>query len=267
MARRHGLSQFPKSVAELGPGDSLGIGLAALVSGVDDYCALDVVAHADPQRNLGIFEELVALFGDREDIPGEDEFPDLKPYLESYGFPAEAFDGGDLNSALKSDRLDRIKHSISSADRENSKVRYVVPWSDTTNIKDGSIDFIYSQAVLEHIDDLRTAYRALHSWLKPTGLMSNQIDFKSHGMADEWNGHWTYSDFQWKLIRGNRPYLINRKPHSTHLRLMKAAGFEVRCDLKVKTPSNISRSALAPRFEDLSDDDLTTSGAFIQAAK
>lgn len=267
MARKNGFSQIPISVAELGPGDSLGIGLAALLSGVEQYCALDVVTHANLRRNIEIFQELVALFNDREDIPGEDEFPELKPYLESYQFPHDDLTDEVLSFALNIDRLDRIRRSITAVDRQDSKIHYVVPWSDVNNIEEESIDLIYSQAVLEHVDDLRAAYRALYSWLKPGGLMSHQIDFKCHGFADEWNGHWTYSDFQWKLIKGNRPYLLNRKPHSAHLRLMNEFGFKVRCDLTINKPSNICRSDLARRFKDLSEDDLTTSGAFIQAVK
>ena len=37
------LFEYPKTVAELGPGDSIGIGLAALISGADEYYAFDVV--------------------------------------------------------------------------------------------------------------------------------------------------------------------------------------------------------------------------------
>jgi hypothetical protein len=267
MARRNGLSGSPRSVAELGPGDSLGIGLAALLSGAEAYYALDVVPYANLQRNLSIFEELVTLFANRTDIPAADEFPELKPRLESYEFPRGALADEVVNAALEAGRIERIKQSLADVNAMESMIRYVVPWSEARTPRRESIDLIYSQAVLEHVDDLRATYRALYSWLEPAGLMSHQIDFRCHGMADEWNGHWAYSDFQWKLIRGNRPYLLNREPHSTHLRLMDEVGFKVRCDLTVKTPSTIRRSDLAPRFKDLSHDDLTTSGAFIQASR
>src|SRR5476651_1324393 len=58
-AREKGLNTNPEAVAELGPGDSLGICLAALLSGSARCFAFDVVAHANPVRNLAIFDGLV----------------------------------------------------------------------------------------------------------------------------------------------------------------------------------------------------------------
>jgi hypothetical protein len=103
--------------------------------------------------------------------------------------------------------------------------------------------------------------------LKPNGYMSHQIDFGSHGTADEWNGHWAYSDFTWKLLKGRRPYLLNREPYSRHLSILNEEGFQVVYDRTVKLESNLTREDLASRFKSISDDDLTTSGAFIQAVK
>jgi hypothetical protein len=53
---------MPESVAEFGPGDSLGVGLAALLSGSNRYSALDVHRDGSTERTLRIFDELVALF-------------------------------------------------------------------------------------------------------------------------------------------------------------------------------------------------------------
>src|SRR4051794_13392029 len=46
------------TMVELGPGDSLGVGMAALLSGVDHYIALDRTRYAEAERNLRIFDEL-----------------------------------------------------------------------------------------------------------------------------------------------------------------------------------------------------------------
>jgi hypothetical protein len=51
-AANNGLQTCPRVVAELGPGDSLGTGIAALLSGAEQYVALDVVPHANVERNL-----------------------------------------------------------------------------------------------------------------------------------------------------------------------------------------------------------------------
>ena len=267
MARNHGLDPHPATVAELGPGDSLGIGLAALISGVDKYFAFDVVEHANAERNLKIFDQLVALFREREAIPGGAEYPDVKPSLESYEFPADILSESRLRHALGESRIERIRGSVVNVQRADSLIQYKVPWHDASILGRESVDMIYSQAVLEHVDDLRPAYKAMRLWLKPTGYMSHQIDFRSHGTADEWNGHWTYSDFIWKVVRGKRSYLLNREPHSAHIAILKEEGFRVVCDRTVKAQSAVTRDDLAPRFRSMSDDDFTTSGAFIQAVK
>ncbi|MET0659721.1 MAG: hypothetical protein ABW110_16355, partial [Steroidobacteraceae bacterium] len=104
-------------------------------------------------------------------------------------------------------------------------------------------------------------------WLRPNGYMSHQIDFKCHDSAREWNGHWTYSDLMWKIARGKDTWLINREPHSTHVRLIHECGFRVVEDARVSRPSKITRSQLASRFQQLTDADLTTCDAFIQVVK
>jgi len=267
MAKRNRLNPYPKIVAELGPGDSLGIGLAALISGCDKYFAFDVVEHSNTERNLQIFDELVSLFRNRVAIPGDDEFPKVKPYLDEYYFPADIFDESRLHDALEESRIKKIRDAISHPQLNNSLVRYKVPWYDASVLENESVDMIYSQAVLEHVDDLRDTYKSMWLWLKPTGYISHQIDFKCHGTADEWNGHWVYSDFMWKLIRGKRPYLLNREPHSSHLAILKEEGFKILCDKKIKSESIFTIDDLSQRFKSISEDDLTTSGAFIQAVK
>src|SRR3981081_1310518 len=56
--QRSGLPTTFKTMVELGPGDSLGIGLAALLSGVERYIALDVVQHASGAQNTADFREV-----------------------------------------------------------------------------------------------------------------------------------------------------------------------------------------------------------------
>lgn len=266
MAHKYGLDSDPRIVAELGPGESLGVGLAALISGCDEYFAFDVVEHSGIEKCVSVFEELVTLFQERAPIPGRDEFPEVKPYLDRYDFPHDILTDKRLGRALDKARLDRIRDSIVSQ-ADSSMIHYMVPWNGVEVLEAGSVDMILSQAVLEHVDDLRGAYRAMYAWLKPSGFISHQVDFRSHGTASEWNGHWRYPEWVWGLIRGRRAYLLNREPDSVHLAMLQQEGFQLVCNQRVEQLSRYQASDLAKRFRSLTAEDLVTSGAFILARK
>ncbi|NOX63540.1 MAG: methyltransferase domain-containing protein [Chloroflexi bacterium] len=264
-----GLNPYPETIAELGPGDSLGIGLAGLLSGARQYFALDVVEHASATRNLAIFESLLELFQARARLPDEREFPQVFPRLASYAFPSHILDEQRLSDSLSYERIAQIRQDLHKlADKEPVKtVHYLCPWDDAEVIQEASTDLIFSQAVLEHVNDIRFTYRACHRWLKPGGVMSHQIDFKSHGVTDEWNGHWSYSDFLWTIAKGRKPYFLNREPLSAHIRAMQEAGFRIAAVLPVRDESGLKRRQLARRFRNLPDEDIVTSSAHILAVK
>lgn len=268
IAYKNGFLEHPKVVAELGPGDSLGIGLSALISGADAYYGLDVIEFANKESNMEIFDDLVELFLNKSPIPDDKEFPRLKPFLDSYEFPNYIFGDNYFKTILSKDRLDKIRDLIkpvSNCVSDEFSIKYIVPWDDEKVILKNSVDMIISQAVLEHVNDLDESYIAMHKWLKPGGFMSHEIDFKCHRISTNWDCHWTYSDFIWKLIMGKRKYFLNRHPYSVHINSLENSGFKIICDIKNNTKSSIKRKNLAKRFIGISDDDLTTSEVFIQA--
>jgi hypothetical protein len=262
-----GLWSNPKSVAELGPGDSLGVGLAALVSGVEKYDAFDVVKHAQVKRNEATLDEIIALFRQRAAIPGEEEFPEVKPRLASYAFPGHILTETILAAALEEERLGRIRESVRHPNVPGAMIAYRTRYFDEGAIERDSIDLLFSQAVLEHVDDLTSAYRAMRLWLRPGGVISHEIDFRCHKTARDWNGHWKYSDRIWRLIRGKRSYLLNREPCSRHLQLMADNGFDLAGAHREKLASRLAKDDLAPRFRQISDDDLTTCTAHLLGVK
>jgi SAM-dependent methyltransferase len=263
----NGMRSMPETVAELGPGDSLGVGLAALLSGVKQYYALDVIQFSNPARNLEIFEQLVQLFKARAPRPSRG-WPDYDAYLDEDLFPHHILSEELLQSSLREERLNLIRRALADPDFNGEvSIRYMSPWYDEAVIERDSVDLIWSHAVLEHVADLDKTYAALRLWLKPGAVMSHQIDFASHGLTAQWNGHLGCSDLMWKVIVGKRPFLINRQPCSAHLELMERHGFEISCCLKSHRADGIARPQLSSRWKALCDDDLTCSSVFVQARK
>jgi hypothetical protein len=255
-AREVGFDPVGKIVAELGPGDSIGVGLAALISGCEKYYALDAVQYANKAANRKIFEELVELFKNKTPIPDESEFPKIKPILDSYNYP----DGLDIDFS----RIEQIRKAITS---QNGMITYRAPWDNRRVIERNSVDMIMSQAALEHVSGLDRAYSAMALWLKPGGYMSHTIDFKSHGLAETWDGHRMYSDIAWRLVQGRRPYLLNREPLSTHRRLISENGLTLRSISHTYMVPQIKNHRLPTRFSDMTDEDRCTSDAFLQACR
>jgi hypothetical protein len=263
VASRNGLDGIPADVAELGPGDSLGIGLAALLSGARSYTALDAVEHASTPRNLQVFDELVELFRRHEPIPDATELPAVEPVLEEWAFPAGLFADGDLETALSEERVAAIRDDLESPAVAGGVVRYVAPWDDESVLAPASVDLVFSQAVLEHVADLPRTYAALARWLRPGGTMTCQVDFKCHGTAPTWDGHWGYGPLMWRLIRGAKPFLLNREPLSTHRRQLRRFGFEIRCEIARTRAPELRAGQLARRFRDLTAEDRRTTGIFM----
>jgi hypothetical protein len=238
LLRAAGMSAMPRTLAELGPGDSIGVGLAALLSGVDRYYALDVVRFSNTGANLAIFDELASLSKARD-------------------------------ASLSDERIALIRDAIASPEggRGGPTIKYMVPWSDMRAIEPESVDVVVSHAVLEHVVDLESTYRALALWLKPGGMMSHQIDLTSHGITEKWNGYRAYPEFLWKTIMGRRPFLINRQPCSVHLALLEKNGFEIVATKRGTKADGITRSQLSRRWKNISDADLACSDLTVQARK
>ncbi len=270
LAYQSGLPSVPKIVAELGPGDSLGTGLAALISGAEKYYALDVKIYSDLKINLKIFDDLVLLFKEKANLPSPEEFPEMRPLLANYDFPHYIFNDNYLNLILDEVRLSEIRNAIKTMhkpDMANKMIEYKIPWNQNTDLKNESIDLVISQAVLQDVDDLEYTYAKIWDLLKVDGVQSHDIGFKSCGSADTWYGHWEYTDIEWKIIKGRKKFYINREPYSTHHKLLRQNNFKILIEQKRFAESNVNKNKLPIKFRDITDEDLITYSVFILAKK
>jgi SAM-dependent methyltransferase len=256
MLHRYGHNIAGARVGELGPGDSIGIGLAALLSGAIQYVGLDIVPFSAKADLETIFEEIVRLYSRREPIPDHEEFPRVRPRLKSYEFPNDLIDWDNFSS-----RAQNLRRELRTELGSGHSIDYRAPWTSPNEIAAASLDLIFSQAVLEHVDDLDETYKAMSLWLKPGGYASHVVDFTAHGLSPIWNGHWAYSDFEWRLVKGRREFLLNREPLSTHLTCARQVGLKV-IYLKQQSDNNgLNHQSMSGRFRKLDAEDIRTCGA------
>ena len=255
-----------KKIAEIGPGDSLGVGIAGLLTGAEEYYAFDVIEHANRERNIQIASELAGYFKERMDLPHKEyEFRNTHPLLDDYSFPNYIFDDSSTIETLEK-REQGIKMALSGEESE-TKIEYVPHWYEKESNLQGELDLIYSQAVMEHVDDVSHAYSRMYDWLKPGGIISHEIDFKTHEMTKEWNGHWYIDKRTWKFLLNGRKYSINRLPFSAHLIEMEKAGFVIKYVLPFQMENAFGDRLPKVPNVNFTKEDMTIASALIQAVK
>lgn len=256
---------IPGAVAELGPGDSLGTGIAALISGCEKYVGLDIFTYWDAAQNVKIFDELVILFKNKTTVPDASEFPRVRPYLDNYDFPAHILTEEILAVSMAAERLAAIRKELASPAASNIFVKYFVPWQ-ADDIKKESIDFVFSQGALQFAE-MDFIYHTMNTWLKPNGMMAHVIDFSSLGMSKVWNGHWAYSSLEWKLFSIGKKMLINRAAVSVHKEYLVKYNFSLLDIITYKKEQGFQQNQLAKEFRNLSNDDLETQVAYMLSEK
>lgn len=248
----------PKVVVEIGSGNSLGVGLAALISGSDKFYALERTQFWNIETNVRVFDELVVFFKKKK----KTEKINLKSKIKikkKLDFPKHILTKTHLSNCLNTERLQKIREELFKPFHpDNIYIRSVIPWEKIDIIEDNTVDYIFSHTVLQHLDDLSFAYTSMNKWLKKGGCISHKIDFKSMNTTKLWNQHWTLNDLEWSVVTGG-VNLINRAPLSSHLKLIKDNDFEIIYDIKDSAKNELNVNDLSDSFKHLDVTDLTTS--------
>jgi hypothetical protein len=258
------ISQFtdgkvPRVVAELGPGSSIGMGLAALIAGAETYYGLDIASHLDIDRNLAIFDDLVEMFRRWKQVPQHGMHESTFPLPLNWEFPATI--EKNIDHSLNADRIQALRDDL--LNRTGNFIKIAVPWDTTDVVPAQSVDWLMTHSVMEHIDNLEEAYKCCSHWVRRGGIMTHEIDYSSHRLTRHWNGHWTMGDVTWTLVRGQRPYLINRIPHSGHEKLIKRNNFSILKDVHHIPGGGIQRQDFAAAFRQMSDSDSKIQKSFV----
>ncbi|HLK60053.1 MAG TPA: class I SAM-dependent methyltransferase [Chthonomonadaceae bacterium] len=129
-------------------------------------------------------------------------------------------------------------------------------------LPDASVDFIWSQAVFEHIrqGDFDETMRQLRRILRPDGVASHQVDLRDH-LGGALN-NLRFSDQAWESdFMARSGFYTNRIRFREMLSAFERAGFQVevvQTDVWERVPTPPRK--MAPRFRDLTEDDLRVLG-------
>jgi SAM-dependent methyltransferase len=129
-------------------------------------------------------------------------------------------------------------------------------------LPDASVDFVWSQAVLEHVplSEFLPTMRELHRVLKPDGVVSHRVDLKDHLAGALNNLRFSQATWESPLFRRSGFY-TNRIRFQPMLDLFAQAGFAVR-DLTVERWKALPtpRTRMADPFRSMDPDALLVSG-------
>ena len=160
----------PRIVAELGPGLSLGVGLAALICGAERYVALDIVRFAPMASVLPIFERLLGLFTARAKPENAHGFPPYDTLLDASGFPSEILPDARVAALLAPARIEALRRDVqgfvASGGKPSRRLHYAAPWRLADTPHRGEVDFLLSHTVLQHVGDIHAEWQNIGGMLR-----------------------------------------------------------------------------------------------------
>jgi SAM-dependent methyltransferase len=222
-----GLSDRPDLVGlEMGPGDSVGSAVAAKAMGFSAFYLVDAGDYAN--RDVETYKEMSRICS-REDLAP----PDLE----------------------RASSFNDILAACNAVYSTNGLQSY-------RDIPTASVDFIFSQAVLEHVrrNEFAQIAAEMRRILKPDGVASHQVDLRDH-LGGGLNNMRIASDWWETDLMARSGFYTNRIRYSEMCRIFEQAGFLV--DVKSAARWNVAPIAtkqLSPEFQHLSQDDLLVSG-------
>ena len=133
-------------------------------------------------------------------------------------------------------------------------------------VPDGQVDFLFSQAVLEHIRlaDFKNMVKQMRRVLKPTGVASHQIDFKDH--LQQGLNHLRFSSQVWESeFMARSGFYTNRLTWPSMQKIFQAAGFSVELRSSTLWPNGLPtpQHKMAYPFKTMPSDDLMMMGAHV----
>jgi len=221
-----GLPAPESIVCEVGPGPSLDVSLMFALAGVREAVAVDYAPWASREASLARAGELAEVM------------------LAQGGWSDEE------QAAIRR-----------RAAQGGLPLRYEQHPLEDLQLPAGSVDFLFSHAVLEHISDPAAAFASIARVLSPRGVAIHHIDLKDHGFLRNRNPvlMLQFPRWLWDCCTRGVPGSISRRRLSAYLQAATQAGLEVHVLQRHMLPQcPVPSGQLAVEFRGLSAEDLCT---------
>ena len=210
---------------EIGPGDSLLSAIIMHAFGASRSYLVDVGDYAT--NELGPYR-------------------DIATFLAQEGLPAhDLLDATSLKEMLAVCNSSYLTHGLSSI----------------RSIPEHTVDFVWSQATLEHIkrSEFPDLMRELRQVIRTDGVCSHRIDLRDH--LDYSLNNLRFSDRIWESpLMANSGFYTNRIRFSEMVREFRVAGFSVKVvDVERWHKLPVPKNKLSRDFRGLSDEELCVS--------
>lgn len=222
-----------KHVLELGPGDSVGNGIVAYALGAHSTCLVDAGDWAT--RDLGVYRAFVDWLVTALPDPTR---------LRQAGTDWGDFDGllRAFNMVYRTDGLAALR-----------------------GLPAQSIDYCFSEAVLEHIrlHEFDASIAALRQVLRPGAVTTHTVDYKDHLQASLHNMR--FSPKRWESpLFADSGFYTNRLRHGDVMASFERAGWQAMREERMQWPAlPMARARIHPQLRHHTDADLRVHEAFI----
>ena len=173
-------------------------------------------------------------------------------------------------------RINSLKEISSfQAFLETLKMSYVAPTdARKTNLEKESLDFVYSNAVFEHVyvSDIKLIHSEANRILKPGGYILHNIDLSDHFSHSDRRlsrvNFLKFSDKFWNFLTKNTFFYQNRLRLSEHAKMIEESGFKIIEKLTTCEEGELnSIDKINIKFESYSKEDLAVTNVIFLAQK
>ncbi len=206
------------SVGEIGTGGSMGMGICALLTGAAKYYAFDIEEHYEYDFQNRLLDEIVNLFMIKKSIPSK--IPKTNISINK-SIPIEELIG---NRYLDTKFIAEIREALNNKDSSSKLIRRLCTFEERTSY---NIDFLFSRAVMEHVNDPKLLYHSIPYHLKMGAFILHDIEFHSHDITSYPKRIDQISPKLWRIIYGKRKYFLNRWNLEMHVNAIEKEGFKL----------------------------------------